>query len=70
MERSTRSATFWRVAALGVVAVILATACSSAPAGSAAPSAAAPTTAGSAAAPSAAAGTKHDAIVNKYMTDD
>ena len=70
MERSTRSATFWRVAALGVVAVILATACSSAPAGSAAPSAAAPTTAGSAAAPSAAAGTKHVAIVNKDMTDD
>ena len=70
MERSTPSATFWRVAALGVVAVILATACSSAPAGSAAPSAAAPTTAGSAAAPSAAAGTKHVAIVNKDMTDD
>ena len=69
MERSKRSATFWRVAALAVVAVILATACSPAPAGSVAASAAAPTTASSGAAPSAAAGTKHVAIVNKDMTD-
>ena len=70
MERSKRNATFWRVAALAVVAVILATACSPAPAGSGAASAAAPTTASSGAAPSAAAGTKHVAIVNKDMTDD
>jgi spermidine/putrescine-binding protein len=70
MERSTRSATFWRVAALAVVAVILATACSPAPAGSVAASAGAPTTAASGAAPSSAAGTKHVAIVNKDMTDD
>jgi spermidine/putrescine-binding protein len=70
MERSTRSATSWRVAALAVVAVIIASACSPAPAGSAAPSVAAPSTAASGAAPSAAAGTKHVAIVNKDMTDD